>query len=147
MAEFTQKEKEQLLSLLNDIAQTNHETVMQLRNINRSILEATLTTKTLLSLRKDELRNQKTAFFMGKSGPRQRLIELYLSIGNGKTRGELIGAGFPKGTVLRYCAELVAETLLQVKEVQVGGEEMLGYTFVEEITQLSQHLKELLQPS
>ncbi len=147
MAEFTQEEKGQLLSLLNDIAQTNRETVVQFRSINHSILEALLIAKTLLSLQEDELRKQKVAFFMGKSGPRQRLIELYLSIGNGKTRNELVSAGFPKGTVLRYCAELVAATLLQAKEVQAGGEEVLGHTFVEEVTQLSQHLKELLQSS
>lgn len=147
MAEFAQEEKDQLLSLLNDIAQTNREIVTQVKTVNSNILEATLIAKTLLSLRKDELRDQKTAFFMGKTGPKQRLVELYLSISDGKTRSELINEGFPKGTVWRYCTELVAETLLRVKEIQPGGEEVLGYTFVEEITQLSQHLKELLQPS
>lgn len=147
MAEFAQGEKNRLLSLLNDIAQTNHEIATQLRNVNGNILEATLIAKTLLSLRKDELRDEKTAFFVGKTGPKQRLVELYLSISDGKTRSELINEGFPKGTVWRYCTELVAETLLRVKEIQPGGEEVLGYTFVEEITQLSQHLKELLQTS
>jgi hypothetical protein len=101
--------------------------------------------KTLLSLQRDELRAQKAALFMGKNGPRQRLIELYLSIGNGKTRNELISAGFPKGTVLPYCTELVAEVLLKVKELQADGDEVLGYTFIEEITQLSQHLRGILQ--
>jgi hypothetical protein len=147
MAEFTQEDNQQLLSLLKDIAQTNRETVMQLRNINNNILEATLIAKTLLSFQRDELRNQKIALFTGKSGPKQRLIELYLSIGNGKTRQELINAGLPKGTVWRYCTELVAEKLLQVKKIQTDGEEVLGYTFVEELTQLSQHLEELLQTS
>ena len=147
MTEFTQGEKEQLLSLLSDIVRTNHETVTQIRSVNSNVCEATLIAKILLSLRKDELRNQKAALFMGKKGSRQRLIELYLSIGNGKTRKELIDAGFPEGTVWGYCTELVAETLLQVKEVQAGGEEVLGYTFVEEVTKLSKHLKELLQSS
>lgn len=129
MTEFTQGEKEQLLSLLNDIVRTNHETVTQLKSVNSNVCEATLIAKTLLSLQKDELRNQKAALFIGKKGPRQRLIELYLSIGNGKTRNELINAGFPGGTVLPYCAELLAEALLRVKDVQTGGEEVLGLHF------------------
>jgi len=147
MTEFTQEEKGQLLSLLNDMAQTSHEIVVQLKNVNNNILEATAIAKTLLSFQEDKLRAQKTRFFVGKSGPKKRFIELYLSIGTGKTRNELIDAGFPKGTVWRYCTDLVAKTLLQVKEVQADGEEVLGYTFVEELTQLSQHLRELLQPS
>ncbi len=147
MAEFAQGEKNRLLSLLNDIAQTNREIATQLRNVNGNILEATFIAKILLSFQKDELYDHKVAVFMGKRGPKQRLIELYLSIGDGKTRNELINAGFPKGTVWTYCTELVAEALLRVKEIQPGGEEVLGYTFVEEITQLSERVKEILQPS
>lgn len=145
MAEFNQDEKKQLFSLLTRIAQTNHEAVVQLGSANSNILEVTRVAKMLLSLQKDELRNQMVTLFVGKSSPRRRLIELYLSIGNGKTRKELVSAGFPQGTVLPYCTELIAKTLLQVKEVQANGEEVLGYTFVEEVTRLSQHLEELIQ--
>lgn len=147
MAEFTQDEKKQLLSLLTHIAQTNHEAVVQLRNVNSNIIEVTRVAKTLLSFQKDELRNQMITLFVGKSGPKRRLVELYLSIGNGKTRKELVSAGFAKGTVLRYCTELVAETLLQVEEVRTNGDEVLGYTFVEELTRLSRYLEELIQTS
>lgn len=145
MAELNQDEKVLLFSLLTNIAETGRETVMQLKNANSNILEVARTTKILLSCQKDKLRSQMVEHFVGKSGPKRRLIELYLTIGDGKTRNELVNAGFAKGTVLRYCAELVAETLLQVKETQTNGEEVLEYTCVEEITRLSQHLEELVQ--
>ena len=47
-------------------------------------------TKTLLTLQRDELLEQKLAVFKGPRGLRQKLIQLYLAIGKGKTRRELI---------------------------------------------------------
>ena len=143
MTEFSSVEREQLLALLNDISRTGHETAAQVDSMRSSIGELAFFAWTWLSFRKDELRNQKLALFSGKSTPKQRLIELYLSIGSGKTRKELINTGFPQGTVWRCCAELLAESLLKVNEVRPDGEEVLGYTLVERLTGLSGYLKDL----
>jgi hypothetical protein len=102
-------------------------------------------TKTLLSLQRDELLRQKVEFFMGSKRPKNQLIQLYLAIGRGKTRNELIEQGFRKGTVCRYCSELVNEALLEVKEICPDGQEVLKYTVVEEIAHLSQELEKLLE--
>lgn len=143
MTESSQEDP--LLSLLTSLGHSNHEVVEQLKHLNTSVLEANRLARIALSLEKDRLREQMSVFFAGKAGPKRRLIELYLSIGNGKTRKELIDDGLPEGTVWRYCTELVRESLLQVKEVRADGEEVLGYTAVEELAQLSRCLEELIR--
>jgi len=102
-------------------------------------------TKTLLALQRDELLRQKAEYFLGPKGPRRQLVRLYLAIGRGKTRSELMEQGFPQGTVCRYCNELVDEALLESKEVRPDGQEVLRYTVIEEIAHLSQELRRLIE--
>ncbi len=102
--------------------------------------------KTLLSLQKDELLQQKISLFIGRTGPKVTLIKLYLAIGTGgKTRRELEDLGFKPGTICPYCAKLMNGAVLRVKETRPDGQDVLGYTVVEELAQLSLHLKTLLE--
>ena len=134
-------------SLLTDVARANREVVRQLSVLNENILEANRMAKIGLGLESDRLRDRMLAVFVGKDGPKRQLVELYLSVGKGKTRKELIEEGFPDGTVFRYCNQLVADMLLQTRGVRPGGESVLAYTLVEELTQLSKHLKALIEAS
>lgn len=101
-------------------------------------------TKTLLTLQRDELLKQKVEFFMGSRDPKSRLVQLYLAIGKGKTRNELIRQGFARGTVYKYCNDLIGEALVEVKEIRPDGQEVLKYTVVEEIAHLSEELNKLV---
>jgi hypothetical protein len=101
-------------------------------------------TRTLLTLQRSKLLQQKLGIFMGKTKPKRRLIELYLALASESTRNELVELGFPKGTVFRYCLLLIREALVEVKEELPDGQEVLRHTFIEEITHLSRELEKLL---
>lgn len=104
--------------------------------------------KSLLSLQKDEILQQKISVFIGRSGPKEELIKLYLTIGpKGKTRKELEQLGFKPGTIRPYLIRLIDHALLWSKGTLADGQEVFGYTEVEEVTRLSQHLKSLLNSS
>jgi hypothetical protein len=116
-----------------------------IQSINYEITTQNQLIKTLLSLQKDELLNQKKAIFIGENGPKERLIRLYLAIGSqGKTRKDLEELGFKPGTIRPYLNLLKSEAILQVKETRPEGQEVFGYTVVEEISRLSLHLNSLL---
>lgn len=102
--------------------------------------------KSLLSLQRKEILQQKKSVFIGRRGPKKELIRLYLAIGpKGKTRKELEQLGFKLGTILPYLNRLVDNALLWSKQTLPDGQEVLGYTEVEEVTRLSEHLKALLR--
>lgn len=104
--------------------------------------------KTLLSLQKDELLSQKKSFFIGKNGPKEGLIRLYLAIGpQGKTRKELEQMGFRPGTIRPYLIQLGNEAILRVRETRPDGQDVFEYTVVEEIAKLSLSLRTLLNGS
>ena len=139
MTTLTEDEKTQLFSLLERIASTNEQALTLLER-------QTLVANTLLPLQRDAIRAHRLEYFMGANGPKQGPIKVYLAVGEGKTRKQLSETGIPGGTVRRYSAEMIAEGLLQVRETQ-EGEEVLEYSFVEDLTQLSQHLLALLRES
>jgi len=131
-------------SLLGELTEIGRIIIRNLESINISAQQNAMLGRILLSLHKDELLEQKIATFLSKGEPKKRFMELYLTIGNGKTRSELVQAGFPEGTVLAYCHELLNEGLIQIMKMRPDGQEVLGYTAIEELTQLSQNLKKRL---
>jgi hypothetical protein len=146
MATHTQPKQitDNVENLLRELVKTGQSIVLKLESINIYTQQNVMLGRILLSLHKDELLEQKIGVFLGKVEPKKRLMGLYLTIGNGKTRSELMQAGYPEGTVLAYCHELLNENLIHITKVCPDGQEVLGYTVIEELTQLSQNLKKLL---
>jgi hypothetical protein len=140
-------EQQPVISLLAAIAPSNQDVVAELRKLNLGVARAARVAKLLLSLQKDRLRDDMMRFFVGKRGPKIQLVQLYLAVAGGKTRAQLVDAGFARGTLLGYCLDLLGAGLLEVKEMDADGQEVLAYTVVEELTGLSARLQELVGPN